>query len=480
MKGMQKIRLIIFLFSLTVVFGCFYAIPANASTNINSCQNLNAANEVYVLTANVSSAGTCFAVGADNITLDGQGYWVNYSQSATGYAINNSLGYNFTTIKNLNIAQSIASIGGKHAIYMKDSTNGAIINNTFNIASDDPSYSYVIYLYGSTLFNLSGNTIVSGAYNYGIRLDSSGANTLSNNNITTSGDYSRGIRLDSSGANTLSNNTITTSGYYGYGIYLTSSSNYNTLSNNSISTSGDSGLGIYIVSSGANALSNNTITTSGSYGYGVSLSSSSTNNISSNIISTSGYKGHGIRLSSSGNSSITGNAMSTASGTAIYFYGTTVSHFSHTISGNTEYGEPIYYYFGNSSLVIENRSDIGEIIVVNSTNITIRNMTMNKDGIIFGFVLNSTIENSSLTTADNGVSLTTSNYASIANNTITASDGYGIYLYSSSVSNTISNNNITSSDDGITLDTSCVSNTISSNIITTSGYYGYGIYLWSS
>ncbi len=65
---------------------------ASALTNIDSCQNL---------TADVSSADCCFHLIANNVTLDGARYWVNYSQVSTGYAINNSECDNIT-IKNQN------------------------------------------------------------------------------------------------------------------------------------------------------------------------------------------------------------------------------------------------------------------------------------------------------------------------------------------------------------------------------------------
>jgi len=54
---------------------------------------------------------------------------------------------------------------------------------------------------------------------------------------------------------------------------------------------------------------------------------------------------------------------------------------------NTEYGEPIYYYFGNASITIENMDNIERLIVANSTNITIRNMTMEQGRHNIGFVI---------------------------------------------------------------------------------------------
>ena len=52
-------------------------------TQLNSCANLTSENTTYSLTGNVSSTGTCFNVLAKNVTLDCQGYEINYSYSGT-------------------------------------------------------------------------------------------------------------------------------------------------------------------------------------------------------------------------------------------------------------------------------------------------------------------------------------------------------------------------------------------------------------
>ncbi|MFH1126602.1 MAG: hypothetical protein V1718_00655, partial [archaeon] len=173
-------------------------IPDAYATDVFACGNLNIANTVYTLTNNVSSTATCFTIGANNITLDGTGYWINYSNTSTGYAIDNTGGYDNITIKNLKIVQGSTSID-----------------------------SYAIY------FN-------SGANN----------GTITNNSITTSGQYSDSIWLQtSSNFNTISNNTITTSAQDGDVIFLSSSSSSNTISGNNITASGTDTWGIHVYSS---------------------------------------------------------------------------------------------------------------------------------------------------------------------------------------------------------------------------------------
>ena len=54
---------------------------------IDDCGTLNTTNGVYALTNNVNSTGTCFNISANNVTLDCQGYTINYSSdgSVAGY-----------------------------------------------------------------------------------------------------------------------------------------------------------------------------------------------------------------------------------------------------------------------------------------------------------------------------------------------------------------------------------------------------------
>ncbi|RLJ01844.1 MAG: hypothetical protein DRP11_03815, partial [Candidatus Aenigmatarchaeota archaeon] len=382
---------------------------------IDSCQNLTAPNTIYKLTTNVSSSGTCFNILADNITLDCQNYWINYSQSQTGYAMNNSLGYNSTTVKNCNIIQG-GDTSYSHAIYIRNSYFANITNNTIS-TFDSPSngIKHAIYLY-STKFS-----------------------TIFVNKINTNRDNS-------------------------YGIYLYSNSNDNTISNNTITAFGTYNYGIYVRSSDSNTISNNIIKT---------------------IRGTNSWWSYGIYIYSSTNLTVTNNEMNTTNGYAIFIEPTTnVSYYNHTIdTSNTEQDEPIYYYFAESSLIIENLDNFGQIYITNSTNVTIRNVTTDKDGIILAITTNSTVSNSNVTT-DNfyeyGIYLySSSNSNLISNNTITTFDssGYGIYL-SSSNSNTLKNNTIKTSGQtsahGIYL-TSSNSNLIVDNNITTTDSNGYGI-----
>jgi len=314
--------------------------PANFSLDpdISACGTLSTADSIYTLTQNVSSSGTCFDITAENITLDCNGYEINYSWGGTlGYGVVSNSSY--IAIQNCQIIEGNPTTNYKYAIYLLSANDSIIDNNT--IAT-------------------SGNT------GYGIYLSSSSTNTISNNTIATSGSYGYGIYLDSSSTNTLSNNTITTSGSTGYGIYLYSSSNSNTFSNNTITTSGSSGRGISLYSSSTNTFSDNAITTSESDAYGIYLSSSSNSNtFSSNTITTSGGYALGIFLQSSLTNTFSNNTITTSgdSGYGIYLesntYNNTFSNMVVNTNRSNAYAIYIYNTAQNFTLIdsILNASD---------------------------------------------------------------------------------------------------------------------------
>jgi len=376
------------------------------NSTINSCANLSSPNIIYKLSNNVNATGTCFTVSAQNITLDCQGYKVNYSSAGTsGYGVY-STQFN-TTIKNCNIIEGTSASGNYHAVYFNGATNGAIQNNT----------------------------------------------------ISPSGQSARGILLTSgSNFNTLSNNIISTTAYGGEGISL--SSNFNTLSNNIISTSGSYGNGIYLNSVSNNNFSNNTVSTSGYYGYAIYLSSSSNNNFTLNNISS--------------------NAM------GFYLVGNLASYFSNKIENNNYVKNKLVNVIdGSENLEFDgvDFTQYGQVIVMNSRNITIKNSNISGNGITYANS-NGTIENNNITQGTGfGVYLVYSKESNVINNIIsTGIEGIKLSQYSDY--NTISNNTVSTSGSGgdgygVYMDTSSYNN-LSSNTISSGGYGGEGVYLSSS
>ena len=171
-----------------------------------ACGTLNSANTVYTLTQNISSTGTCFTIGAHNITLDGGGYTINFSTTSAGSGILNTAGYDNLTIKNTKISQYSTS-----------------------------SSSYGIQFNGVINSNITSNSIdIKGASSTGIFFWGENDNTVENNNITTTGSSSNGMYLTDSHDNNITNNEITISGASSDGVELTSGSTSNIFLNNTI------------------------------------------------------------------------------------------------------------------------------------------------------------------------------------------------------------------------------------------------------
>ncbi|MEM5800836.1 MAG: NosD domain-containing protein, partial [Candidatus Aenigmatarchaeota archaeon] len=345
---------------------------------ISSCSNLDQTNKYYCLSNNISSPGTCINITANSITLDCQGYWINYSQSSTGYAINIT-GYNNIVIKSCNIVQGSSTLSSSHAIYGSRMNNSLIFNNS--IITSGSSSDGISLNFGFDN-NISLNTIsTSGSNCGGMYINSSSNNIITSNIITTSGAPSYGVYLDSSTNATLTFNKLNTSkanslivegtivnhfnhsidqtnlaeglpiyycfncnnakmenqdysNTYGQIIFAWSKNvtinnitmsndgfnffnvSYSKIENSSVATS--RGRGIFLYSNSIlNNVTNNTISTTNSYGYGIYLYSSSRNILASNTISTTNSYSHGIYLYSSSNyNTITSNVVTTSHSTS--------------------------------------------------------------------------------------------------------------------------------------------------------------------
>ena len=201
--------------------------------SVSACGTLNTANTVNTLNQSVNTTGTCFTVSAQNVTIDCQGYVINYSSDGTvGYGVNSAV-YN-TTVKNCVIKEGITTGNNKHAIYFNGATNGTIYNNTIMSIGGSTG----IYLFNSANFNnvFSNIIITSGNGAYGI-----GLYTSSNNNLFL-------------------NNTLSTSGGSSHGIFLATSSNNNLFSNININTGlGAGGYSFYIYNTNHNFTIQNSI-----------------------------------------------------------------------------------------------------------------------------------------------------------------------------------------------------------------------------
>ena len=288
----------------------------------------------------------------------------------------------------------------------------------------------------------------SGSY-AGIKVFSN-ANKIAYNCITNN--Y-YGIYLDHSSDNTIYNNNVNSNNDIGIYLYYSSNSN---IYNNNASNNGD---GILLHYSSNNIIANNNA--SSNYGDGIHLKYSSNNTIANNNISNND---DGINLWYSSSNTITNNTFHLNGMLVLYSY-------NNTVTNNTANRKPLVYLENVSDYVVE---DAGQVIAVNSNNITVENLNLSRAsvGVEFWNTSNSKIINNTVSNNYRGIYLYySSNGNTIANNTV-SNNRYGIHLDDSS-NNIIANNNASNNEDGILLLDSS-SNTITNN---TASNNGVGIYL---
>ena len=281
----------------------------------------------------------------------------------------------------------------------------------------------------------------SGTNGAGLYVKSSN-NTIHGNNITDNGD---GIILEYSSNNTIYGNNIENNEW---GIHLYYSSNNTIYGNNII----DHESGTYLYYSSNNTIYGNNIENNV---YGIDLWYSSNNTIHENNIV---YNGFGILLGISSGNNVSFNVFVNDG----LYVG---NSFDSVVVGNLVNGKPLVYLEDAVNVEVV-YVDAGQVVAVNSRNITIRNLEiLNTDiAIEFWRTNESRIEN--CTIANNnyfGIFLGNSSGNTIHGNNI-ENNGDGIYIYASS-NNTIHGNNITDNDFGGTYLYYSSNNTIYGNNI---------------
>jgi len=293
---------------------------ASIDPDVSGCGSLDSENGVYLLEGDTEAAQTCFIVSANNITLDCQGHRINYSVSGEGYGVYSSA--NFTTIRNCFIADG-NSTGNGSAVYLSDSENSLIENNTiltyldyeegvyvngnFNNIINNNITTYGRYAYSVYLTNSFNNSVVNNSLityfwdSYGIFLDSSLDTQINGNNITTFEAEAYGIRMYNSSYNVVSSNNITAIEELGYPLYLTSGSNYNNLSNNELAVYVKDNALIY-VDSDSNYFRSNNLTSHGNVAFGIHVRPEAQNNtFQNNRVITYGNDSYAVYLESGSN-----------------------------------------------------------------------------------------------------------------------------------------------------------------------------------
>ena len=145
-----------------------------AGTPISSCQTLGNTGTTYTLESDVSAAGTCFTVSANNVTLDLNGHTVTYNTAAQSSAVHaiavtngNSQGF---SVYNGSLTEGTGSFAsGSHVIDMGVVMSGPTVHDvTFTWRADysqaiNTNYGNSRVVGGSLIYNniLNNNTAAS-------------------------------------------------------------------------------------------------------------------------------------------------------------------------------------------------------------------------------------------------------------------------------------------------------------------------------
>jgi parallel beta-helix repeat protein len=383
----------------------------------NSNDHVFEVRENYVNIRGFTVEGANGTVGSAGIYLGG----VGHCHISNNNASNNDCGILLDDSSSNTLTNNIANNNNFHGIYLYDSSNNSLSTNIAYNNDDtgiclDSSKKNILTkntVYnnrwnGICLHDSSNNSLMNNIANNthnGIILDESSSNTLTHNTAYNNGDT--GILLVYSSNNMLTNNTVDNNTYNG--ICLDNSSN-NTLMNNIANNNLE---GIYLHNSSDNTLTGN-IANSNNY-IGIHLHDSSDNTLTCNIANSNNW---GIDLYTSCDNALKDNTMS-GNGYNFAVSGWFFSHFIQDIDTSNEVnGKPIYYWVDQQDKQISN--DAGYVGIVNSTNITVKDLTLtnNGQGVLFAYTSNSKIENVTALNNCDGIWLYDSSYNTLTNNTM--------------------------------------------------------------
>ncbi|MFZ2070056.1 MAG: NosD domain-containing protein [Halobacteriota archaeon] len=357
----------------------------------------------------------------------------NYCTIFNNNASNNVNGINLEVSSNNNITTNKINSSNFRGISLNESFNNSISKNIIN------GTSYGIYLAYSSNNTLRNNTYLM--CSQGILLGrQSSDNRIVGNKISNN---RRGVYLWNSSNNIFENNVISKNGYGETPSFSET---------NGISFSADTG-GLCFWESSNNVLLNNSIFSNN--WYGVILGESPNNTISNNNIYSNNKTG--IFMYNGGNNNISGNNVYSNNDRGIWLYFSCTNTLKNNrmndnaknfeVSGwpdsfqcaqeftqnidtsNTINGKPIYYLVNERDRVIDSSSNVGYVGVVNSDNITVKDLIMNNNGqgVLFALTSNSKIENITAEYNHYGVELVLSANNELMDNSL-SNNTYGISL----------------------------------------------------
>ncbi|MBT3282275.1 MAG: hypothetical protein HN374_04840, partial [Cryomorphaceae bacterium] len=325
------------------------------TTLIENCANLTLANTVYNQNANIENdtlTTDCIIISDENITFNGNGYFIKSEDNFTGVFSNS---FN-TTVKNCNISMGSDADVGAMGIEMGDNADNSSLINNIIIGEMD---------YGIKFGYLNNGPDYSLIQDNYINVSSINANDTY---LGTPGIYFRGATH-----NTLINNTAITLSERG--IYFYIGSNNNTLINNTGISVASSGIYLYR-SCVANTFINNT-GISNSTG-GIYIQRNTDNNIFIDNLGISNFAAGIILRRASYNNTLTNNTGISNSGPGIVveYVSERNTLINNTGISNSSYGFQMGYLSYNNTYI--NNTGISNhsygVYFTEASNNTIKNM----------------------------------------------------------------------------------------------------------
>jgi nitrous oxidase accessory protein len=151
-----------------------------------------------------------------------------------------------------------------------------------------------------------------------------------------------------------------------------------------------------------------------------------------------------------------------------------MSYFLHTIENNTVNGKPLYYFFNEKDKLIDNW-EIGQLILVNCTNITIKNISISKTdwGLILAFCNMCSTEKCIFVENSLAILIVASNNNVFQFNNISNSYYRGVVIDYNSNYNKINYNNIDTTFCGVEIEWWSNANVITKNNFLNNNVSGY-------
>jgi len=280
------------------------------------------------------------------------------------------------------------------------SSNCQIVSNNLILDSNiNQNGSCFIINKSNLIFDCNNFQISGNGSGYGIEINNNKNITIKNCNITN---FFNQISISnfSENINIINNSFYVNIGLYGVALINIEDTNNTNILNNIFISEDTRTYNLYTNNCNNFNISNNLLKAISIHSAGIYLKNSNNFQIKNNQIylySNSGDDTHGIDLIYSQNFKLINNSIHTNNRFPIDIDpGSNLENYNHNIdSSNMGNNKPIIYLNNYTNLIIENYTEsIGQLFIVNSNNLTIRNIIKNNsDGILLKDVDNSRIYN---------------------------------------------------------------------------------------